>query len=47
MAEALSGDGPPDRELLIAIQKRHGLTPAPPASRAMMGPMTLGASRSL
>lgn len=32
MADALSGDGPPDRELLIAIQKRHGLTPAPAAS---------------
>ena len=28
MADALNGDGPPDRELLIAIQKRHGLTPA-------------------
>ena len=34
MADALNaaGDGPPDRELLIAIQKRHGLTPALPAS---------------
>lgn len=30
MADALNGDGPPDRELLMAIQKRHGLTPAPP-----------------
>ena len=29
MADALNGDGPPDRERLIAIQKRHGLTPAP------------------
>ena len=28
MADALNGDGLPDRELLIAIQKRHGLTPA-------------------
>ena len=28
MAAALNGDRPPDRELLIAIQKRHGLTPA-------------------
>jgi quercetin dioxygenase-like cupin family protein len=28
MADALNGNGPPDRELLIAIQKRHGLTPA-------------------
>jgi hypothetical protein len=34
MADALNaaGDGPPDRDLLIAIQKRHGLTPALPAS---------------
>ena len=28
MAGALNVDGPPDRDLLIAIQKRHGLTPA-------------------
>lgn len=28
MADALNGDGPPDRELMIAIQRRHGLTPA-------------------
>jgi quercetin dioxygenase-like cupin family protein len=28
MAEALNGDGPPDRDRLIAIQMRHGLTPA-------------------
>lgn len=30
MAAALTaaGHGPPDRELLITIQKRHGLTPA-------------------
>jgi quercetin dioxygenase-like cupin family protein len=34
MADALNavGDGPPDRELLMAIQKRHGLTPALPRS---------------
>ncbi|MFL5717697.1 MAG: cupin domain-containing protein [Chloroflexota bacterium] len=33
MAHALdaAGDGPPDRELLAAIMRRHGLTPAPPA----------------
>ncbi|HEX4364646.1 MAG TPA: cupin domain-containing protein [Solirubrobacteraceae bacterium] len=30
MADALNVDGPPDRELLMAIQKRHGLTPALP-----------------
>jgi quercetin dioxygenase-like cupin family protein len=32
MADALNaaGDGPPDRELLMTIQKRHGLTPALP-----------------
>jgi len=29
MADALNGDGPPDRELLMAIQERHGLTPVP------------------
>lgn len=29
MADALNVDGPPDRDLLMAIQKRHGLTPAP------------------
>ena len=29
MADALNGDGPPDRDLLVAIQTRHGLTPAP------------------
>ena len=28
MADALNVNGPPDRELLIAIQKRHGLMPA-------------------
>lgn len=27
-ADALNVDGPPDRELLMTIQKRHGLTPA-------------------
>jgi len=34
MADALNaaGDGPPDRELLMTIQKRHGLTPALPES---------------
>jgi len=34
MADALNaaGDGPPDRDLLIAIQKQHGLTPALPTS---------------
>jgi quercetin dioxygenase-like cupin family protein len=34
MADALNaaGDGPPDRELLIGIQKRYGLTPALPTS---------------
>lgn len=32
MADALNVDGPPDRELLIAIQKRYGLTPALPPS---------------
>jgi hypothetical protein len=33
MADALNaaGAGPPDRDLLIEIQKRHGLTPALPA----------------
>ncbi len=32
MADALiaAGDGPLDRELLMTIQKRHGLTPALP-----------------
>jgi quercetin dioxygenase-like cupin family protein len=29
MADALNVDGPPDRDLLMAIQTRHGLTPAP------------------
>jgi hypothetical protein len=30
MADAINaaGDGPPDRALLMEIQKRHGLTPA-------------------
>lgn len=34
MAEALNaaGEGPPDRELLMTIQKRHGLTPALPGT---------------
>jgi quercetin dioxygenase-like cupin family protein len=34
MAAALNaaGDGPPDRKLLMTIQKRHGLTPALPGS---------------
>lgn len=34
MAEALNaaGNGPPDRDLLMTIQKRHGLTPALPRS---------------
>src|SRR5206468_12660105 len=26
-----AGDGPPDREALMAVMKRHGLTPAVPA----------------
>jgi quercetin dioxygenase-like cupin family protein len=29
MADALNVEGPPDRDLLMAIQTRHGLTPAP------------------
>lgn len=29
MADALNVEGAPDRELLMAIQQRHGLTPAP------------------
>jgi quercetin dioxygenase-like cupin family protein len=34
IADALNaaGDSPPDRDLLIEIQKRHGLTPALPTS---------------
>lgn len=34
MAEILAaaGDGPPDREALIAVMLRHGLTPAVPAA---------------
>jgi quercetin dioxygenase-like cupin family protein len=34
IADALNaaGEGPPDPELLIAIQRRHGLTPALPVS---------------
>lgn len=28
---AAAGDGPPDREALMAVMRRHGLTPAPPA----------------
>ena len=35
MSEALTaaGDGAPDRALLMAIQQRHGLTPALPANQ--------------
>jgi hypothetical protein len=34
MADVLNaaGDGPPDREALVAIMLRHGLTPRPPAA---------------
>jgi hypothetical protein len=26
-----AGDGPPDREAMMAVMKRHGLTPAIPS----------------
>ena len=34
MAEVINaaGDGPPDRDALVAIMLRHGLTPRPPAA---------------
>ena len=31
VADVLSGDGPPDVELIGEVMRRHGLTPAPPA----------------
>ncbi len=30
VADVLAGDGPPDREKIGEVMRRHGLTPAPP-----------------